>query len=134
MSKRTPHRWLLAIRDCGVLRVRFDDAVLIDGIEHGWIDAQPVDGDEDALDVRLAPPAIQYFTNLRSPPAQVVAGRPSPCGDQRRTLSNARPSVREDGCIGEARLSSPVGLPDALNIPLHSSVTATDRQEDHPVG
>lgn len=50
---RTLKAWLRAIDDCGMLRVPFDDAVLVDAIDLGLVDAAPVDADEDALDCRL---------------------------------------------------------------------------------
>ena len=52
---------MAAIRDCGVLRVAFDDDILIDGIEKGYIDAEPVEGNEDALDCRLTTKAILWL-------------------------------------------------------------------------
>lgn len=55
---RTVGDWIVALRDCGVIRVRFDDDALIQGIEVGAFEASPVDGDDDALDVRLSPQVL----------------------------------------------------------------------------
>lgn len=45
---------LRALRDCGVVRVRFDHPGYIALFEAGLATATPVDDDEDALDYRLA--------------------------------------------------------------------------------
>ncbi|MFW2445965.1 MAG: hypothetical protein ACN4E6_01445 [Qipengyuania pacifica] len=58
-GQRSIGQWLRAIADCGILRVTFDDEALVDAIELGLVDGQPVEGDEDALDCRLT--ARGYF-------------------------------------------------------------------------
>lgn len=45
--------WLRAIRDCGVLRVTFDNDALVEAWELGLVDASPATENEDALDFRL---------------------------------------------------------------------------------
>lgn len=47
-------RALRALRDCGVIRTRFDHLGMIELHEMGIATATPVDDDEDALDYRLA--------------------------------------------------------------------------------
>ena len=44
-----------ALRDCGVIRVRFDHPGYISLYEKGLVRADPVDGDDDALDYRPIP-------------------------------------------------------------------------------
>lgn len=44
----------LALEHCGVIRVRFDHPGYIALHEAGLATASPVDGDDDALDFRLA--------------------------------------------------------------------------------
>ena len=52
-APRTIAHWLRAIGDCHVLRVAFDDEALIDAVDLGLVDAEPVEGNDDALDCRL---------------------------------------------------------------------------------
>lgn len=51
---RTALQWARALLDCGVLRVSFDDDVLICGIESGSICFRPDENDEDAIIVWLS--------------------------------------------------------------------------------
>lgn len=81
MTARTAQDWIRALEDCGVLRVRFDDEALIRVIESGMVDASPVDGDDDALDVRLSDAAILKLHPSMKLPARDPKGRATAGGE-----------------------------------------------------
>lgn len=68
MSAHRPvSQWLRAIADCSVLRVGFDDEALIEAIDLGLVDPEPVEGNDDALDCRLTGRGSAALANQVTP-------------------------------------------------------------------
>ena len=64
---RTENQWIIALRDCGLMRVTFDADVLLGMIDHGYVDFRPVPENEDPLDVWLTKQGHIRATRLTQP-------------------------------------------------------------------